>query len=1545
MPDKIYYWRGVIGPISSLQPHQKTINKLMDGSYNPNDLEKLKGHDVYSYRINHSDRLLFSFMKIDGQSYLLLLDVVLNHDYHKSRFLRPGVLTRYIAQNESVIVGAITADDFVQTDLKIPRLQHEESADYEAVPVEYYKRQFIQLSSSQNEAVDLSLPAVIGGTAGSGKSCVAFSLLSNYVNANRFEVENKCSLLYVTESQPLVNEMKAIWQELPFANDAPHIKVQFSTYNELLQQLSDIGDKKIVGRNDFNDWYETYVSRYRKREKVQSKNESSLIVDPETTYQEFRICSAYTADQYHALGKRQSSLPIEQRKWLYTAYQAYRSDLGSRSCVHPAFQEIEQRDCFDLIIGDESQDFSCLQLKILYDMAKANAVAFCLDSHQSLSDAFSKRPFLLDLLHGKKSLSHVELKKTYRCPLNIVHAANKVIELKHRLIGGIADKDEATEVTTAINPDKMAGQVVVLSKDALDEASWLKEEAKGTHFAVITLPCFKEEAKKIFNTPLVFTPAEIKGLEYKTVVVYRLFPGPIFKEAYHRLQDKSWQKQPKHRTKDAFELDVFGPVCSQVFTAFTRAQSTLVICEESNRYTDILLDPLRQISTKEVTASIEETNDWEAEAEKQLQQGNTQQALDIRRLKLGKEEQTVQTPTQALNDSQQAVSPQTIVDLNRAMSPRPTQSKKLRRYVLDLYRQFDEGSLIKCLERSDFETLLFEIRIPGSDQSEHTLFEHLLKSETKIKIVMDCIASNHILGKQKAKFFLDALKQHEKEPGKITLMIKEKLMRVLFLCDTDLLDDPYIRDWIKTAFSKPLATMAKGNLFYWLTSLTRGIKILEAIFQKAPDLFDSIPPAHWGMLPPDSDNISALYWIVSTAEGRMFLQELMRKKPEILMAIPGQYWGTQITAYKYRNYSPLFFLVSPEGQVVLQQLINQNPEAIRAIPVDVWFSSVGNNERTNNSPFLWLTMSPLGLSILQQLFSEPFSLLQALPVETLSHYYRGPGESIITAFYSLTLMPEGIAILQMLFDQRPELFKALPIKDWYRACSIKMGVLAYTTALSYLATHPEGCQLLKDILDKQPDVLLNIPPAAWSLMQPACSGNGNVSPLYLLTAQGCGVEVLEKIMELNPGLLASISPVTWGLPVSHSDGSCLNQTPFYCLSAFQQNQVILKRLFETKPDLISAIPQSVWTQPLGGTNMMFENASALFWLLGSTIGLEILEKILAVNPDIIINFPLEAWCLPLTAKAGNRENISPLYLLCEKNQAFFLKLLNIMPEKFAAIPAQAWYLALTNQSRYSENCSPLYWLCNSDLGQEILDILLNINPDLITAIPTSAWCLPRVENGTAKGNTSPLFGLSSIESGQGILIKLAKENPEFIPNIPSSALTLAPRAGSDTNVSPLLFLTATEKGMEFLQMIVERVPQVITGVSSEAWNLSAPENNEYSFGNMFPLYCLASTPEGILLLRSMIATIPDTIRAIPFSAWTEERVIENGEKFSVLSCLNSTESGQSLLRDLRNLFSKNPEMTEDDLISKGLLAKHGLFNLNAAASKLDSHHEIAPNLK
>jgi hypothetical protein len=78
----------------SLASHvERAIEALQTGDFRAADARKLRQAGLYGARLDDTNRLLFKFGEHDGRKVLLVLEVVRNHAYDRSRFLNGAPCT------------------------------------------------------------------------------------------------------------------------------------------------------------------------------------------------------------------------------------------------------------------------------------------------------------------------------------------------------------------------------------------------------------------------------------------------------------------------------------------------------------------------------------------------------------------------------------------------------------------------------------------------------------------------------------------------------------------------------------------------------------------------------------------------------------------------------------------------------------------------------------------------------------------------------------------------------------------------------------------------------------------------------------------------------------------------------------------------------------------------------------------------------------------------------------------------------------------------------------------------------------------------------------------------------------------------------------------------------------------------------------------------------------------------------------------------------------------------------------------------------------
>ena len=641
MSHLFYYLRGALGKRSLVKEHEEVLSRLLSGDYQSGNLEKLKGHDVYSFRLNKSGRLLFTVVTIDGEKRLLVLDYLPTHDYHKSKFLHSRVLRHYL--DKLVLKDSDVDDDldFFSLDPDVgsqllPRVAQETlSEPPNGIAVDYFQNKVIQLSGEQEGALSLKLPSAIRGGAGSGKTAVALSIISSSFDADLSEDEPvQRRILYVAQSSRLVEAVRSAWDKLPQALDARH-QVLFKTYDDLIKGRPGGADAILVGESVFNDWYKQFCLN----EKQSAKAQKRAYEEPfpaSKVYQECRLCFGYKQEEYAQLGQKQSLVSKDKRGWLYALYTSYQAHLKNQNFVDPAFHYFVEREqeVYDLVLVDEGQDLGLGQLLALSRLAKKRQFVVCMDDNQRLNDELSMFNRGCELLAIPKE-HRVTLQASYRCPPQVMAVARQIIKFRELLAQGILDKHHVVEANIKDKTSQM-GAVYMLDEAVLAKLSWLEDAAQGVDFAIVTSAEHVEEAKKRFNTPLVFTPERIKGLEYRVVIAWRLYSPDIFTDMSRRMRELGPEaRQPTHQAKSGLGDSSFNPHLHALYTAYTRATEMLIISEPQTRETRLLLDKIHPFTEKglpsadeaQVTRGSDEA--WLLEVRRQIDSGNEDLAREI----------------------------------------------------------------------------------------------------------------------------------------------------------------------------------------------------------------------------------------------------------------------------------------------------------------------------------------------------------------------------------------------------------------------------------------------------------------------------------------------------------------------------------------------------------------------------------------------------------------------------------------------------------------------------------------------------------------------------------------------------------------------------------------------------------------------------------------------------------------------------------------------------------------------------------------------------
>jgi len=591
---------------------EKTVGFLKDGDFSSAEVKKLAGNGFYRAKLDYENRLLFKFAWYKEKYYLLLLEVIYNHEYEKSRFLRGTKI------DESKLELLRSTDDVDEENCEELVYVNSGSVYFNLLD------KVISFDKDQERLFYFKPPFIVIGSAGSGKTVLTLEKLKTL----------KGDVLYVTLSPFLVENSAKWYYSNNYENDKQ--EVDFLSYKEFLESL------KVIKGRELN--YQTFEKWLHPR------SQSFGIRDSFKLFEEFRgvitgkeITSEYLSrKEYLGLGIKQSVFLPGEREKVYTAFQKYLeflSENGFYDLNMVSYRWLEYcKPRYDFIVIDEVQDFTNIQLYVLLMSLKNNGnFILCGDSNQNVHPNFFSWTNVKTMFY-KHELSGNEiqiLRANYRNSYTVIDIANKLLKIKNARFGSI-DK----ESTYLVDPATSNKGEIHLLNDSVQIRQQLNEKTgRSTKYAVLVMKTEdKKEARKIFKTPLVFSIQEAKGLEYRNIIAVNFISGNSreFREitrgvGYEQVREEvitySRGKDKSDKSPEAYKIFI-----NSLYVAITRAIEQVYLLESSDKHEILGLLGLVKVNDKvSLTEEVSSMDDWKDEARKLEMQGKKEQAEEIRK--------------------------------------------------------------------------------------------------------------------------------------------------------------------------------------------------------------------------------------------------------------------------------------------------------------------------------------------------------------------------------------------------------------------------------------------------------------------------------------------------------------------------------------------------------------------------------------------------------------------------------------------------------------------------------------------------------------------------------------------------------------------------------------------------------------------------------------------------------------------------------------------------------------------------------------------------
>jgi Ankyrin repeat len=591
----------------------KVADFIARGDFRAAQVKKLANPShgkFYRAKLDGSDRLLFALVRQGDEVCALMLEVIANHDYDRSRFLRGAAI------DETKIADCDRAE-----------------AIREAQPLRYLHPQRtaihlldkpISFDDAQEAIYREAPPLIVVGGAGSGKTALTLEKMKHAEG----------EVLYVTHSAYLAQSARDLYYANGFEH--PGQEAAFLSYREFVESIHVPAGREATWR-DFSGWFARMRQAFRD-------------IDGHQAFEEIRGVIAAGASgvlsrgEYRALGVRQSIFPEDRRDSLYDLFDKYRAWLAEArlfdlNLIANEWQALAAPR-YDFVVIDEVQDITAVQLAlILKTLRTPGHFLLCGDSNQIVHPNFFSWARVKSLFWRDPQLAegHGELRvltANFRNGPEATRVANQLLKIKQRRFGSI-DR-ESNFLVRSVGGE--SGQVVLMADTEGSKRELDQKIRQSTRFAVLVMrEEDKADARKHFATPLLFSIHEAKGLEYENIVLYRFVSDhrAEFADIAEGVgkQDLAADILDYRRARDKSDksLEVYKFFVNALYVALTRATRNLYIIEADTSHPIFGLLELSLSGQMTIEARQSSLEDWQKEARKLELQGKQEQAEAIRR--------------------------------------------------------------------------------------------------------------------------------------------------------------------------------------------------------------------------------------------------------------------------------------------------------------------------------------------------------------------------------------------------------------------------------------------------------------------------------------------------------------------------------------------------------------------------------------------------------------------------------------------------------------------------------------------------------------------------------------------------------------------------------------------------------------------------------------------------------------------------------------------------------------------------------------------------
>ncbi|MGL4873288.1 MAG: UvrD-helicase domain-containing protein [Clostridium sp.] len=593
----------------------KSFERVLLENVNLNDVpkgfwvRKIKGTDIYKFRVNSGDRILFSYEEKEKKKEIVFR-AYCNHDEQIRRGKRIRDINIEKSDEIFILKDEYREDNF---DIQIDNyVKNEMCSKLEMIKKDVIEDEYIGLSVEVGEVNFLSLEqfecieetnnsVIVLGCAGSGKTNIGIRKLALDRDINM----KSC---YITCSETIKENIKKIYSNFRNEDD----EVEFFTFKSLCFNILKNNKITVIEYYEFYKW----VLENKILEKY-PLNLGSLEIWAEinTTIKGGKADSKII-DRKEYVDEENSRYSLKAKKKLYGIAREYQVWLNTNEYMDyndlafEAIKKLKEFEKYEGIVLDEAQELTQKQLELVLSICedKKNMI-FLGDTNQTLSIKGKNTNIIKAAIYDKnQKVIEKLISKNYRNTLGVVKWLNGLKQIKKDNLKNMGKEVQNLEIAIRDGENPK-----ILYK--LDNEKKFFEKANKMVNGIIIVA--NEEVrnkleKEKIGIGRVFTVLEVRGLEYDKVYCYNIASN------YNEMWNEILASEEKYEEEYARYFNI-------LYICATRAKKEVYFIENKTTKINEMLDEFYNVIDEEtILKSVEEVsdiNEWLDEARKlQMQQ-------------------------------------------------------------------------------------------------------------------------------------------------------------------------------------------------------------------------------------------------------------------------------------------------------------------------------------------------------------------------------------------------------------------------------------------------------------------------------------------------------------------------------------------------------------------------------------------------------------------------------------------------------------------------------------------------------------------------------------------------------------------------------------------------------------------------------------------------------------------------------------------------------------------------------------------------------------